>query len=368
MIKRSLIDLEKGEIAELIEKLKPEIDKTIEKYLPRKVTGEWLEFSFGKPRYAYNLEAAQKSIIDPVWDFLDRGGKRWRPLLFLLIVEAVGGDVEKLKDFAIIPEIIHNGTLIIDDIEDQGELRRGNPCLHKIFGEDIAINVGNFMYYFPLLVLMRNKDKFDLKTLTRAYEVYIQEMINDLGYGQATDIYWHKGEAEGIKEEEYLQMCAHKTGNLVRMAAKMAVILSNGSNELAEKIGKFAEAVGIAFQIQDDIMDITSTGAQRERFGKAFGNDIKEGKRTLVVIRTLENAKEEDKKRLLQILNKHTDDMDEKREAIEIIEKYDGVGYAKKRAEEIIKEAWDGLDELLEKSKAKKRLKELMNYLIYREV
>ena len=350
-----------------MEKLKLEIDEIIKKYIPKQVTEEWLEFTFGKPCYAYNKTAAQKAIIEPIWDFLERGGKRWRSILFLLIVEAVGGDKEKLKDFVIIPEIIHNGTIIIDDIEDQGELRRGKACLHKIFGIDIAVNAGNIMYFLPFLNLVKNKDKFEPEVLNKVYEIYIQEMIN-IHFGQGTDIYWHKGNAKQIDEKEYLQMCAFKTGCLSRMSAKLAVVLSGGNNELADKLGRVTEAIGVAFQIQDDILDIKLQGKEREDFGKIFGNDIKEGKRTLIVIHTLEKADEQDKKRLIEILDMHTDDQNLKREAIEIINKYDSVNYAKKIASRIIEESWTEASKLLKDSPAKDRLKKFVYYLIERNV
>ncbi|MCK4429627.1 MAG: polyprenyl synthetase family protein, partial [Candidatus Aenigmarchaeota archaeon] len=356
-----------GDIMDLLKKLKPEIDKTIEKYLPKEATQEWLEFAFGKPRYEYNTEAVQKSLIDPAWDFLGRGGKRWRPVLFLLVAEAVGGDLEKLKDFVIIPEIIHNGTIMIDDVEDMGELRRGKPCTHKIFGNDIAINTGNFMYYLPMLALIKNKEQFEPEVVTKAYEVCTREMIA-LGFGQGTDIYWHKGKVEHVKEEEYLQMCAYKTGCLARMSAKLGVVLSGGSDELAEKVGRVAEAMGVAFQIQDDVLDIALTGEERDKFGKAFGNDIKEGKRTLMVIHALEKAGEEDRKRLLEILNKHTDDLEERKEAIDIIRKYGGLDYAKDKAKSIVGEAWKEAEPLLKESRAKELLKEFVYYLVERKV
>ncbi|MCK4781708.1 polyprenyl synthetase family protein [Candidatus Parcubacteria bacterium] len=366
-MEKSPIKIKSKGIIEYMEKLKPEIDEIIEKYIPKQATEEWLEFTFGKPRYTYNQAAAQKAVIEPIWDFLERGGKRWRPILFLLIAEVVGGDKEKLKDFVIIPEIIHNGTIIIDDIEDQGELRRGRPCLHKIFGVDIAINAGNIMYFLPLLSLIKNKDKFEPEILNRVYEIYIQEMVN-LSFGQGTDIYWHKGEINEIDEKEYLQMCAFKTGCLARMTAKIAVILSGGDDELVEKLGRVTEAIGVGFQIQDDILDIKLQGEEREKFGKIFGNDIKEGKRTLMVIHTLEKANEQDKKRLVEILDIHADNNDLKREAIEIINKYDSVNYAKKIASQIIEESWLEASKLLTDSPAKNRLKEFVYYLIERKV
>jgi len=358
-------EIKKEKFVEYLERMKPEVDKIIEKYIPKEATKEWLEFAFGKPRYSYNLEAADKSLVRPTWDFISRGGKRWRPILFLLITEAVGGDIEKVKDFVVIPELIHNGSIIVDDIEDQGELRRGKPCLHKIFGVDIAINAGNFLYFLPLLALIKNKDKFEPEILVRVYEVYVQEMIN-LGLGQGTDIYWHKGKAEEVTEDEYLQMCLFKTGCLSRMAANLAVVLSGGSEELVEAAGRVAETIGVAFQIQDDILDLVG-----EKFAKGkggLGMDITEGKRSLMVIHTLEKANKEDKKRLIEILNKHTDEEDERKEAIEIIQKYDSVEYAKEVAKKIMREAWEEADKALPESKAKERLKEFVNYLIERKV
>lgn len=359
------IKIKKSKIIDYLEKLKPEIDRIIEKYIPKKVTKKWLEFTFGKPRYLYSQKAAQGALIEPTWDFLSRGGKRWRPVLFLLVTEAIGGDIKKVKDFVVIPEVIHNSTIIHDDIEDQSEFRRGKPCLHKIFGIDIATNVGDFMYFLPLLALIKNKDKFKQEVLVRAYETYIQEMIN-LSFGQATDIYWHKGLAKEIDEEQYFQMCAFKTGGLSRMAAKLAVVLSEGSTDLAEKVGRVAEAIGIAFQIQDDILNLTG-----EKFAKGkggLGEDITEGKRSLMVIYTLQKANRKDKKRLLKILDLHTTNQKIRNEAIEIIKKYDSIEYAKEKAKSLVREAWQEADKLLPKSSAKNRLNEFVNYLIKREI
>jgi len=346
--------------------LKPEIDGMIEKYLPKRVTKKWLNFTFGKPRYIFNKKATEESLIKPIWNFLSRGGKRWRPVLFLLITEAIGGDIKKVKDFVVIPELAHEGSIIEDDIEDQSELRRGKPCLHRIFGEDIALNAGNFLYFLPLLALIKNRKKFKPEILVKAYETYIQEMIN-IHLGQGTDIFWHKGKVKKINEKEYLQMCAFKTGCLSRMAAKLAVVLLKGDEKLAKVVGRVAETVGVAFQIQDDILDISLAGKEREKFGKSFGNDIKEGKRTLMVINTLKKATKKDKKRLIEILNKHTDDLEERKEAIEIIKKYDSIEYAKKVAKKIMREAWEEADRVLNLSPAKKRLKEFVNYLIERQ-
>jgi geranylgeranyl pyrophosphate synthase/intein/homing endonuclease len=274
--------------------------------------------------------------------------------------------IENSHNFIANNTVVHN-SIIIDDLEDDSELRRGKPCLHRIFGTDVAINAGNFLYFLPLISLIKNKNKFRPEVISRAYEICIQEMIN-IHLGQGTDIYWHKGKVKKIKEKEYLQMCAFKTGCLSRLAAKLAVILSGKDHQLAEKLGQVAEGIGVAFQIQDDILDLTLKGKERKKFGKNFGNDIKEGKRTLMVLYTLEKASKKDKKRLLEILDKHTDSPKEKKEAIEIIKKYGGIEYAKKVAQKIIKERWKEVEKLLPESKAKEKLEDFVNYLIERRI
>jgi geranylgeranyl diphosphate synthase type I len=303
------------DIERFLEETAPLIDKTIEKYIPRKFTADAVLFHVNPPRHSYNVETLNKAIAEPIWEFLDRGGKRWRPALFLLVCEALGKDSADYLDFAIIPEVVHNGTLVIDDIEDASELRRGKPCSYKIYGMDIAVNAGNTMYYLPLLPLMEKRAAVPAERLRDLYEVYVQEMIN-LSMGQAMDIAWHRGiaNADDLSEEDYLQMCAYKTGTLARMAAKLAAVLAGANKELVEKLGRYAESIGVAFQMQDDILDLTGKEFAEKKGG--LGQDITEGKRTLMVIHTLENATAADKKRLIQILNVHTAEQALRDEAI----------------------------------------------------
>ena len=231
------------DIEKFLEEKAPLIDKAIEKYIPRKFSEKTILFKVNPPRHSCNMEALDKAIAEPIWEILDRGGKRWRPALFLLVCEALGKKADDYLDFAIIPEVIHNGTLIIDDIEDSSELRRGKPCTYKIYGVDIAVNAGNTMYYLPLLPLMEKRAQIPSETLRDLYEVYVQEMIN-LSMGQAMDIAWHRGiaNADALGEEDYLQMCAYKTGTLARMAARLAAVLAGANTDLVEKLGTTPKA------------------------------------------------------------------------------------------------------------------------------
>ncbi|MEM2098715.1 MAG: polyprenyl synthetase family protein [Candidatus Bathyarchaeia archaeon] len=354
-------------IEKFLEETAPIIDKAIEKYIPRKLTENAVLFHLSPPRHSYNVEPLNKAIVEPIWEFLDRGGKRWRPALFLLICEALGKNPADYLDFAIIPEVVHNGTLIIDDLEDASELRRGKPCTYKLYGIDIAVNAGNTMYYLPLLPLMAKKAELKSEQLRDLYEVYVQEMIN-LSMGQAMDIAWHRGlaNADDLTEADYLQMCAYKTGTLARMAAKLAAVLCDADRTLVEKLGIFAESIGVAFQMQDDILDLTGKAFAEKKGG--FGQDITEGKRSLMVIHTLRKADAKDKARLIQILNMHTSEQALRDEAILIMQKYGAIEYVKQKATQIVEESWKEVEKLLPASAAKEKLKAFAEFLIKRNI
>jgi len=355
------------DVEKFLEEKAPLIDKVIEKYIPRKFTKEAVLFQVTPPVYSYNLETIDRSIADPTWDMLDRGGKRWRPALFLLICEALGKNESYCVDFAAISEVIHNGTLVIDDIEDSSELRRGKPCTYKLYGLDISVNVGNAMYYMPLLALMTKEVRLSAEVLCGVYEVYVQEMIN-LSMGQAMDIAWHRGlaNADRIDEEDYLQMCAYKTGTLARMAAKMATVVSGAEKTLVDKLGRFAESIGVAFQMQDDILDLTGQEFAKKKGG--VGQDITEGKRTLMVIYTLKNANEADKNRLIEILNMHTSDQKLRNEAIALMQKYHAIKHTAQTAEKIVSDSWTEVEQLLPTLEAKEKLKTFSEFLIKRNM
>ena len=362
--KRKDLDLS---FEDFLEKTISIVDKTIEKYIPRTLSKKAILFRISVPRYAYNFEALNKAVADPIWEFLDRGGKRWRPALFLLICEALGKQSARFIDFAIIPEVVHNGTLMVDDLEDSSEWRRGKPCTYKLFGLDIAVNAGNAMYYLPLLPLLENRSKISFRKLAQVYAVYAQEMIN-LSLGQAMDIAWHRGlaSADRISEKDYLQMCAYKTGTLARMAAKIAAVLCDADEHTVEKLGYFAESLGIAFQMKDDVLDLTSAQFTEKKGGR--GQDVTEGKRSLPVIHALKVSNAADRKRLIDILNMRSSEQKLRDEAIAIMEKYDSIEYTKRFARRIVRTSWKETEQLLSSSKAKEKLKAFAEFLTERKI
>ena len=353
------------DIKDFLEKKAGEINKEIEAFMPRKPTKEWMTFIANKADYVHDLKTTEESTNKPLWDFLDRGGKRWRPSLMLLSCEAVGGNPEKIKEFVVLPELVHNGTIIVDDVEDNSQLRRGKPTLQHIYGEDIAINAGNMLYFLPLKVIEKflKENPSESEKALKIYQLYNEEMIR-LSLGQAMDIYWHRGNANEVSEDQYLQMCVYKTGSLAKISAEIGALLGGADDNLVKLFGEFAASIGVAFQIQDDILNI----APSKDWGKEVGDDINEGKRTLLVIHALNNSSKEKAVRLTEILNTHTENQEEIKEAIGIIKESGAIDYANKKARTLVTDSWIKLEKELKDSEAKATLKSFADYLINREI
>jgi geranylgeranyl pyrophosphate synthase len=337
------------------------VNEALEKYIPRRVDEKWLSRVLGAPEYAYEVESLNKGIFEPFWDLADRGGKRWRPALMLMIYEALGGDPRDIAPLAVIPEAIHNGTLAVDDVEDGSEFRRGKPCIHRIYGEDIAINMGNTMYYLPLLVLdeVAITDEKKLRIL----EEYVRTMVK-LSLGQAMDIAWHRGLVREVDDSQYLQMTLFKTGALAGFAARIAAIMADAPEERARMIQRFAELIAVAFQIQDDILNLAGDEA---KYGKEIGGDITEGKRTLIVIHALRNLPANEAERLRQILDMRTSDKRLIMDAIELMRKAGSIDYARRVSEKLAIEALEILRRSLPESESRRKLEVLAEFLIRRE-
>ncbi len=339
-----------------------ETNEALLRFFPKKFSGKWFKRYFRSPEFALDETALQKSVVDPIWDFLDRGGKRWRPGLLLLACEATGGNRKKAVPFTVLPELIHNGTIMVDDVEDSSTLRRGKPSTHLLFGVDVAVNAGNAMYFLPLLKLFSGPS-LDAKTKSKIYDLYVREMVF-LSFGQATDIHWHHGYSNKVSESEYLQMCSFKTGSLSRFAAQLGAILGGASEKQVAAFADFATSIGVAFQIQDDILNLVPS----EGWGKETGDDISEGKRTLIVIRAFSVLPKKKKRRLIKLLDSKTTSVSEIQEAISILSECGAMDYASSVAKKLVLKSWSRLDGVLKDSDSKKLLKEFAGYLIEREV
>jgi geranylgeranyl diphosphate synthase type I len=344
----------------------PLVDETIEELLPRRIDDTYLTEFFGEPTYQYQPEAIQGALADPIWTLLDRGGKRWRAVLFLIVVDALGEDPEEYLPYACIPEILHNGTIIVDDVEDEAEKRRGGRALHHSHGTDIALNAGNAMYFIPLKVIEGYQDGLSDGQRLAIYEMLTHE-LNRTHLGQGMDIYWHNQKEVAVEEEQYYEMCACKTGCLARIVARLAAIVTDQSEEVQRRLARYAEDLSIAFQIGDDILDIKHTLDQAGDFGKEFGNDIREGKKTLMVIYTVEHATPAEAARLEEILWADENTDEEIMEAIEIMQSVGAVEYANERAAELSASARGHLDDLDLDPDPESHMREFTRFVIERQ-
>ncbi|MEF8839929.1 MAG: polyprenyl synthetase family protein, partial [Haloarculaceae archaeon] len=329
------------------------------------IDADYLADFFGPPTFAYHVDAIQQSLADPIWDLLDSGGKRWRAVLFLVVVEAVGADPEDYLSYASIPEILHNGTIIVDDVEDEASTRRGAPALHHQHGKDVALNAGNALYFIPLNIIARNDAALDSEQRLRAYEMLSYE-FNRTHLGQGMDIRWHNQHDITVSEDQYYEMCACKTGCLTRIVARLAAIVTGQPAAVEERLAAYAERMAISFQIADDILDIEHTIDRAGDFGKEFGNDIKEGKKTLMSIDTADRAPAEDVARLEDILWAEDNTEEEVLEAIDIMEEAGAIEYARERAREFATEARGELDDLDLEPEAEEQLRAFTTYVIER--
>jgi octaprenyl-diphosphate synthase len=233
-----------------------------------------------------------RALTAPGRDIINRGGKRWRPLLMTLVCESFGGGDAALPLVPLV-ELPHNASLIHDDIEDNSDERRGKPAVHLIYGTDTAINGGCFLYFLPLDCIDGWEAPASLKN--RIYSVW-GEHLRRLHMGQAMDISWHRDFLSLPSPEEYLLMCRLKTGALARLAAVLGVYAALGGTSDAEAesriaafavtLGEAAEKMGVGFQMLDDVKNLTTGNP-----GKKRGDDIVEGKKSLPILLYLRRRK-----------------------------------------------------------------------------
>lgn len=325
-----------------LEKLTPVIEREIARVMPR---GK-------KPDEVYAL----------LWDILDRGGKRFRPALCLLACEAVGGKTEKALPVAAAIELFHNLTLIHDDIEDDSLMRRGKSCLHVEHGIPLALNAGDGLFIMTLKALLRAKAK--PKDVMRIQELLLDAFIGVLE-GQGIELGWHRSGKWDVDEKDYERMVKGKTGVLIGAACEAGVITGRGSRRQRKALREFGECIGVAFQIQDDVLNLTG---DEKKYKKEIGGDIAEGKRTLMVIHALRHVKGRKRERLLRLLKRKTRNGEEIKEIIGMFEALGSIEFAREYAERLARKAKGKLGVLDAKKQATKKLYELADFLIEREV
>jgi len=286
------------------------------------------------------------------------GGKRLRPCLAIISCEAVKGDVTKVIPLAIALELIHNFTLVHDDIMDNSKLRRNMPTVHIKYGQPAAINAGDLLFT-KAFESMHNitGDCSVFKNLEFGFIGFIREICE----GQQLDINFEKRQI--INEEEYLEMIRKKTAVFFQFAAEAGAILGEGTEEEVKALNEYGLNSGLGFQIWDDYLDFSS---DENTLGKDIGNDIRNGKKTLIAVNCLNNATGDDKKLLDEIFGNMKATEKEVRQVYYLFEKLKSIDYAKNSALNYVIKAKKALD-ILPDSNAKQLLLELADYSIKRE-
>ncbi|MEK6887462.1 MAG: polyprenyl synthetase family protein [Candidatus Aenigmatarchaeota archaeon] len=273
------------------------------------------------------------NLHDAIKYHLGTGGKRLRPLLSIVTYEALGGSDNKILPFAAACELLHNWFLVHDDIMDGDRMRRDKPTVWVKYGLAHGINVGDYMAQkvFELIINSRNCGVDD-KTVLKLVDAMVTTSVKT-SEGQTMDINMRSGSP---KESDYLAMVMAKTGHYLTVPMVGAALVA-GREEIIPKLIEFGSFIGPAFQIADDILDLTEGKGRGET-----GRDIKEGKKSILIIHCLGKCNAKEKKLLLEILEKTpeaTSD-DDVRRAISMLNKYNSLDYAKKRAEELKKKAY----------------------------
>jgi geranylgeranyl diphosphate synthase type I len=333
---------------EYLASVSPEIDEHLHRHLTAISKGLALD------RYLYG-------ILD---EFIMRGGKRMRPAMAMLACEAAGGDPRRALASGCAIEVFHAAALIHDDIMDGSLLRRGQQCAHIMHGIPLAINAGDYALGLVCTMVIRDR-LLDDGTKLAVLEV-ISEMSERTVEGQALDVGWVRDDIFDLTPDDYLRMALGKTGYYSGIAPlKVGAIIGGATAEEIEALAGFGKNCSIAFQIQDDLLNILGDVVT---MGKDYLSDILESKRTLMIIHCLAEAAPGDRERLIHLLRlgseKSTEDT---AEVLDLLERYGSVEHARTTAAELIAEGRSYL-EVVRPSRARETMASMAGYFLERQM
>lgn len=240
------------------------------------------------------LDVEPKGLYEPISYVLSLGGKRIRPTLMLMAYELWKDDSETILPQAVALETYHNFTLLHDDVMDHADVRRGMPTVHKKWDENTAILSGDNMLVLAFK-LMQNLSP----TIPQREKVAVQvlgtftQTAMEINHGQQYDVDFET--RDDVREEEYIEMIRLKTSVLLACAVKIGALLAGAPKEDVENLYRFGECMGLAFQLQDDYLDVYG---DEKVFGKVIGGDITSNKKTYMLINAMQRAQGDDKAEL----------------------------------------------------------------------
>jgi geranylgeranyl diphosphate synthase type I len=314
------------------------------------------------PQASRQKAALDQYLYDPVRRFVASGGKRIRPALCLLGAEAVGACSDVALPAAAAVELFQAAALIHDDIADRSELRRGVPCLHITEGVGLAINAGDSALVSVVSTVLRDP-ALDPSTRMRLLEELctMEERTLD---GQALDLGWARDARWDISVDDYLQMARAKTAFYsAAIPLAMGAICGSGSSEQINGLRRFGMDCGLAFQIQDDLLNLIGNPNEQ---GKDYRSDITEGKRTLVMVWALAHLDAAGRDELVGILSSATHDARELDRAVGLAAEAGAIDHAKTFAQGLVERAQSDLDHLPIAEDSRGVLRSMADYFVKR--
>ena len=302
-------------------------------------------------------------------DYPRRAAKGLRPALCMLICEAFGGNPERAVNTAASLELLQNWLLIHDDIEDDSELRRGEPCLHQKHGIPLAINVGDALHCKMWEMLHRNTEILGYELTFRILSEFIQ-LSNQVVEGQHIELSWVSDNRWDLDENDYLTMCIQKTAWYTSITpCRVGAIIGGASEAEIDGFVELGKEIGIAFQIQDDVLNLIGDVG---RYGKEIAGDISEGKRTLVLIHLINACTAAEAQHIIDIMARPRN---EKTEAevesiLQLMQKYKSITYVQQRSKELLQSAAKRFNDNfahLPDGRAKQLFLSLIHFFVERE-
>jgi octaprenyl-diphosphate synthase len=265
-------------------------------------------------------------LLDKIIQYvLWQKGKRIRPLLVLLSAKACGPSPSEMTHrAAALVELLHTATLVHDDVVDDSERRRGVFSINALWKNKIAVLMGDFLLSRGLLLSLDHDDYTVLHTLSDA--------VRRMSEGELLQI--EKSRLLDIDEETYFRIISDKTASLIAACTKSGAVSVSDDEALIERMDRFGEALGLAFQIRDDLFDYSEQDA-----GKPVGIDLQEKKMTLPLIVALRKATKRERKRILKIVDRDDKDRDDLRRVAAFVTEHDGIAYARSRMEALADKA-----------------------------
>jgi octaprenyl-diphosphate synthase len=278
-----------------------------------------------------NLSVVAPAISEIGNHLIMSGGKRIRPFLVILCARLFGYSGEKASILACCAESIHTASLLHDDIVDGADLRRGKPTAHSVWGDQVVVLVGDYLYANALRLINMLKSQKIMDAFTNATAKMSEGELIQLSRKEQSK----RGDFS-ITEDDYMKIIVGKTAILMSASCKGGAVIGGATQEHEDALADFGLNFGMAFQISDDILDYM---AEEKVLGKSLGKDLEEGKITLPLIYLLRDASEGDGLKVKSIIQKEKHTMQDLKYIVGLLDKYGSIRQSQKKARDILEEA-----------------------------